>query len=331
MRDEAEDIDRAMGETEAMAARVLMRVQSILLDVFEDIEHLNAKRATALLKMDDQDVDVSQPHSTNDDDETAPAPEDAPPETTKPPTPADYEAAIAMLSDLRSRISNDVVPNEHLQALCAEIDVFRAQKHIPHVCPRTAEQQEATQWFPFSQPRPRIGVDPQGFPYEDWGHSPPSNSRFIRRLEKENLLLTPLSARRPRVFKKQCMVQFQHIPLSILTQMEIWHYEQGRCSDCIVRALKTFPPWVIDLVTNEALEDGNPVFRNGLKDELIEWDDATRRCRHLVFDHYRWIAIEELEERAYDSAADPLIVNGTRATPVPAYNRYHWIDGLRRP
>jgi hypothetical protein len=85
--------------------------------------------------------------------------------------------------------------------------------------------------------------------------------------------------------------------------------------------MRTFPLWVIGVDEPECLENGNLVFFSpeSTYDELIEWDEQRRSWRLYVLDHYRWIPVEELEERSSDHLADPNIVNGTCDEQLPTY------------
>ncbi|EIN04536.1 hypothetical protein PUNSTDRAFT_55547 [Punctularia strigosozonata HHB-11173 SS5] len=209
---------------------------------------------------------------------------------------------------------------------------------VPCTCRRTALQQGRIKDTTYVRPRPRIGVDVQGIAFEDWT----SNSTLLK---KEQLLrmrstssiyadVTPdadvfparIWPRCPRAPSTGFILQFRHIPPGVSDRLETWHIERGRCLTCIARAMRTFPPWIIKFTPfNVTIEDGDPVFMNDRQDELVEWDEERKRWRHLVFDHYRWLPVEELEERPSDRTADAQIVNGLYNTPVPdSYTVAYW-------
>ncbi|EIN04411.1 hypothetical protein PUNSTDRAFT_55464 [Punctularia strigosozonata HHB-11173 SS5] len=215
---------------------------------------------------------------------------------------------------------------------------------VPCTCRRTALQQERIKDTTYVRPRPRIGVDAQGLAFEDWTSHPPSRG-FERLPRKEQLLRMRLSSsmyhditndahvypvriwpRRPRSSSTGFILQFRHVPPVASDYMETWHVERGRCLTCIARAMRTFPLWIIKLDHfHGAIEDGNPVFTNRRQDELVEWDEGRKRWRHLVFDHYQWVPVEELEERPSDCTADARTINGLHDTPVPdSYTVAYW-------
>ncbi|EIN10207.1 hypothetical protein PUNSTDRAFT_142290 [Punctularia strigosozonata HHB-11173 SS5] len=226
--------------------------------------------------------------------------------------------------------------------------LYRAKLNAPPIlctCQPTASQQQSVGQTTFSRPRPRIGVDAQGYAFEDWTACPRPRRARRSLLLKEKMLATqlwtnvnseveddahvfpvPLCPRPPRMFSAQFMLQFRHIPSAVSDMLEHWHIERGRCLMCVARAMRTFPLWIISWnAFSRTVEDGNPVFANPGRDELVEWDEARKQWRHLVLDHWQWIPLEELEERPSDSGADPKIANGWSGHPVPnSCNVSYW-------
>ncbi|EIN06912.1 hypothetical protein PUNSTDRAFT_54248 [Punctularia strigosozonata HHB-11173 SS5] len=148
---------------------------------------------------------------------------------------------------------------------------------------------------------------------------------FNHSVETDVLVLpVPIRPRRPRVFAEQYRPQLQDIKKPIYSELEDWHRNYGRCMQCIIRAIRTFPTWIVEETDMDGYVDGNPVFVNILGDERVEWDETRRRWRLLVRDHYCWIPVQELETRPSDSAADPKIVNGTANTEVP-FDPWTWV------
>ncbi|EIN04416.1 hypothetical protein PUNSTDRAFT_138458 [Punctularia strigosozonata HHB-11173 SS5] len=203
------------------------------------------------------------------------------------------------------------------------------------ICRPTTLQRRHFEHTKYNYPRPRFGVDQQGAPFQDWSVVPRGKNRRRRRLAKEDIvanelfldqaapdenvcvLPAPRRPRRPRAFSTAFTLQFRHIPTCVLDTMELWHVQNGRCLSCIAMAMRTFPPWIVEAHSPERVEEGNPIYVNQDRDEMIEWDEARKRWRHLVLDHYRWTPVQDLEERPVDNAADPLIVNGSSGRPVP--------------
>jgi hypothetical protein len=192
-------------------------------------------------------------------------------------------------------------------------------------------------------PRPQIGVDEQGNSYDDWRDvtfefdnpyvDATAKEKAVMRLlnfhiidpteDDPDVVVLParVRPRRPRVFSRQFLLQFIHIPEDAFDILECWHMKYGRCLDCVMKAMRTFPPWVIDM-ESAGMENGNPVFVNTHEDELVEWDEEKSQWRHLILDHYRWVPVDMVEERPSDSAADPKIVNGTTEGRIPFYVPY---------
>lgn len=141
---------------------------------------------------------------------------------------------------------------------------------------------------------------------------------FFNDVESDVLVLpTPLCPRRPRIFAEQYKLQFHHIPQTVYQVLERWHLGYGRCLHCILRAMRTFPPWIVTVSTEERFNDGDPVFANNADDEVAEWDEVQRRWQHLVLDHYRWVPVHDLQQRPSDATANPKVLNGTIDTPIP--------------
>jgi hypothetical protein len=190
-------------------------------------------------------------------------------------------------------------------------------------------------------PRPHIGVDEQGNSFEDWKGLFFDNP-YVEAAAKEKALMrhlnlhiidpthddpdvivlpAPVRPRRPRVFSQQFLLQFRHIPENAFDAFERWHMQYGRCLDCVMKAMRTLPSWVSEM-RSLGMENGNPVFENSNRDELVEWDDVGNQWRHLILDHYRWVPAGAVEERPSDSAADPKIANGTTRGRIPIYVPY---------
>jgi hypothetical protein len=210
-----------------------------------------------------------------------------------------------------------------------------------HMCQRTDDQQYHVERSRVSLPRPHIGVDEQGNLFGDWEGLSFDNP-YVEAAAKEKAVMwhlnldiidpnnddpdtvvlpAPVRPRRPRVFSQQFLLQFRHIPENAFDVLECWHMQYGRCLDCIIKAMRTFPSWVSEM-TSAGMENGNPVFVNSNQDELVEWDEERNRWRHLILDHYRWVPVDEVEERPSDSTANPKIANGTTGGRVPVYVPY---------
>jgi hypothetical protein len=192
-----------------------------------------------------------------------------------------------------------------------------------------------------SLPRPQIGVDEQGNLFKDWKGLFIDNP-YVEAAAKEKALMrhlnlhiidptnddpdvavlpVPVRSRRPRVFSRQFLLQFSQVPQNAFDDLERWHMQYGRCLDCVMKAMRTFPSWVSEM-ESAGMENGNPVFENSNRDELIEWDEEKNRWRHLILDHYRWVSVEEVEERPSDSTANPKLANGTTRGRIPFYVPY---------
>jgi hypothetical protein len=261
----------------------------------------------------------------------------------------ELQAAAANDKDLKASEGSSVapIPGDHSYSASGLRDAAQPtppeESHgfapIRHTCPRTEYNRQWVAPTIFSSRRPRIGVDVNGIAYEDHSNCKPAlwpseytqKERIIalklaiRPPHDENLLghdgqriiPAPPCPRLPRIFSRQFRLQFLHIPEAVLRGFEDWHIKYGKCLDCIVRAMRSLPPWAIELYRVNAFENGNPVYLNGRQDELVEWDEDNRCWQHLVLDHHSWVRVEDLERREYDQLADPEVVNGTVNRPIP--------------
>ncbi|EIN04166.1 hypothetical protein PUNSTDRAFT_138891 [Punctularia strigosozonata HHB-11173 SS5] len=259
-------------------------------------------------------------------------------EPTKERRSQDVRTLISVLRRLQSGGDHSARPDysdEELRTVYVLFDDFRNNNSKCHDCRRSEDHQQRVNREIFLKPRPRVGVDVQGIPFHDWSACPPE-ARLQPRMTAEiclmsqtgllmqgnvdtDVLVFPAALRpRPsRVFSQQIKFQLQHIPESIYGVLQRWHLRSGRCFDCLVKAMQTFPPWIMEQRRTQGYEEGNPVFVNHLDNELAEWDEDRRRWRLRILDHYRWLDVEELDPRSNDSMANPEIVNGTEAMPIP--------------
>ncbi|EIN04189.1 hypothetical protein PUNSTDRAFT_138915 [Punctularia strigosozonata HHB-11173 SS5] len=331
---EANGVHELVTKTEQAIARASESVKNMV----HDVDMLDARR-TASSRANRTRQSTAVPIHSTPAHETASLPS-VPRSGTDAEKTSDLQAALVALIKARvdenkdtDKRSMDGVLRSVLDAL---IDADPRENTTCCTCRPTASQRRRIEETKFSKPRPRIGADAQGFPYDDrsaCSMSDPHPDRLTskeRNVEKMLALGRPdpfmdslpgLSVRprprAPRVFKQQFTVQFQHLPPGVLAEMERWHVELGRCGNCIMRAMRTFPPWIIEVEWPAVAEDGCPVYENRAKAEVAEWDEERRQWRHLILDHYRWIPVEELEERPSDSAADPEVVNGTAHASIP--------------
>ncbi|EIN09288.1 hypothetical protein PUNSTDRAFT_143780 [Punctularia strigosozonata HHB-11173 SS5] len=351
VRRKAKGVDQIVVKTEKAVARAMSSVRNVL----ANIAVMEAPRVETPPQSPVQQRKRRGKKGRakrNPQPEQPAPPRDDPTDVLLQDPSAELESIITLAKQIGARISSVLAasPTEDLRPLYAEFDALQTKHPIPHICPRTASQQKRADIArKFPHPRPRLGVDAQGIPFEDWGDRPrPRDNRDLRVVAalKERVLRNllpvplvphdrvdyagafivpaPIRPRRPRRHKKQFTVQFHHIPKSIFYVLEAWNIERGRCSDCFVRAVRFLPPWVLELHKQAGEEEGNPTFLNELQDEFAEWDEERRQWRHLVMDHYRWIPVEELEVRPRDDRVDPAIINGTVAALVPDVYKFRY-------
>ncbi|EIN06895.1 hypothetical protein PUNSTDRAFT_136714 [Punctularia strigosozonata HHB-11173 SS5] len=337
LRTAARDVWRIVAQTEVLIARASTSARRLLLDVI----HLDAREESPVEHDTHEDRSVhTEPPA--DQVDAVPLAHERRQTDTRTVTEEDLEAFIKTFQYIRSEISGKdekALSSKNMLALSTLCEDWVDENVTWHDCRCDAKQRGRAQVVSFSKPRPRVGVDQQGLPFHDWSACqlerwPP------RRLGKERIVMdeagilfndavvddvlvlpAPLRPRRPRVFADQYQPNLHDIRKTVYRVLEQWHRVYGQCMRCILRAARTFPPWMITVNDKDQYVDGDPVFINNVNDELAEWDETGRRWRHLVLDHYRWMPVEELEERASDSAANPEILNGTTDTEVPFQ---HW-------
>ncbi|EIN06918.1 hypothetical protein PUNSTDRAFT_136734 [Punctularia strigosozonata HHB-11173 SS5] len=335
MRGDADRVRRLVAETEDSLARMILLVRHVPVD----IERWDARHGDPPgVPLGHKDAAVQIDPSTEKED-SIPLEDDQGLDDTREVTTEELKAFVQSFRRIRSRVNEEAATafsREDVRAVTTLSEDWSEEHPALHDCRRSADQQARFDTHKILQPRPRIGVDEQGHPYNDWSACQPE-PRPRKRLQRERVVMSqlwmrfdhlvpetdvrlhpaPICPRQPRIFADQHQVRFSDVPQTVHYVLERWHRTYGRCCDCIVRAMRTFPPWIMK--THEADEsmDGNPVFTNNLDDELVEWDETRRRWRHLVLDHYRWIPVHDLEERTNDSTADPEILNGTTDVPVP--------------
>ncbi|EIN04555.1 hypothetical protein PUNSTDRAFT_138599 [Punctularia strigosozonata HHB-11173 SS5] len=340
MRCEAEDARRLVVETHEAITLATASVKNLV----QDIDTISVYRPTTSSHKEASRNDTANP-TPNHTGGDAPS-QDLRPGQSVNKEPLDIEAAIAAFKQTQLVGSTNICRSYSATDRRALVKALSALGIIDGcTCRPTPDQQRRINRTTtlFLRPRPRIGVDAQGVPFQDWSDYPiekDDNPNKIRWIKRESIIerhlyddnnnhninhsLEPtrpvaLYPRRRRTFAKQPEIQFRHIPPHILDTLEAWHLELGRCGDCIVRAMRSFPLWIVGVKSTlpEGYEYGAPIFVNAGKNEIIEWDDDIRSWRHSVLDNYRWIPAEELEVRPSDRAADPNIVNGTVKVPIP--------------
>ncbi|EIN04169.1 hypothetical protein PUNSTDRAFT_146657 [Punctularia strigosozonata HHB-11173 SS5] len=330
---EIESARRIISETDEDLSRVLAKARTFL----EDIEHLNVQREERLAVSDGSEIGCDSPALS---DGSVPRPH-ADASSDENPL-SNLKPVMDTLERIHHVVTSDILThsmNEDVRDLYNLYNDLSDEAPACHDCRRNDLQHQRLEAEWSRHPRPRMGVDAQGWHFEDWDACMPG-TRPLRRTLKESrmmdrlcipenrevssdVLVVParLEPRRPRVLARQFKFQFHHIPGGVYNALERWHIDYGRCLDCLVRAMRTFPSWIIEQSTDWGCENGNPVFMNNLADEVAEWDEDHRRWRHLILDHHRWIDAEDLEGRDTDSLADPKVVNGTIGKPIPFENR----------
>ncbi|EIN04562.1 hypothetical protein PUNSTDRAFT_138607 [Punctularia strigosozonata HHB-11173 SS5] len=341
LRCEAEDARRLVAETHEAISLAAASVKNLVQDInMISISHPTASSREEVSRSDTVSATIN--HTGGD------SPQDLRPEQSAIKQPPDIQTVVAALKPTQSVGSANTCGSysaSDRRALAKAL--LNLGVNDGCTCQPTPLQRRRIAKTTFLRPRPRVGVDSQGLPFRDWTEYPleedddPNEIKWLKRESiVENKLFDdtrsighaleptlPVSRRprRRRVFAKQPRTQFRNITPVVLDALEGWHVELGRCENCLIRAMRSLPLWVVAVKStrNEGFEYGSPVFVNAARNEMVEWDEDIRGWRHLVLDYYRWIPVEELEVRPSDSKANPNIVNGTRSVPLPLQA---WID-----
>ncbi|EIN06894.1 hypothetical protein PUNSTDRAFT_136713 [Punctularia strigosozonata HHB-11173 SS5] len=344
LRRDATDVWRIVAQTEELIVRAITSARVLL----SDVVHLDAREESSVEHGALEDRSV-QPELLRERLDTVSSIAVPPPADARKVTEEEFKTFIHWFRYIRSDISGNTAKafsRDDMRILSILCDKWSEENPAWHDC-RYSTKQRNPHYRLLPTPRPRIGVDQQGIGFYDCSACKNEEVTPLR-MGHERLLMSeigitinhsvmtdvlvlpaPICPRRPRVFDEQYQPQFHDIKKPIYREFESWHRNHGRCMQCIIRAIRTFPTWIIDIEATDidGYVDGNPIFVNIPGDELVEWDETSRRWRLLVRDHYRWIPVQELETRPSDSAADPKIVNGTANTEVP-FNPWTWV--LRR-
>ncbi|EIN06891.1 hypothetical protein PUNSTDRAFT_136710 [Punctularia strigosozonata HHB-11173 SS5] len=357
LRRDATDVWRIVARTEELIARAITSARGLLSDVI----HLGSREEPSVEHsvLEDRSVQpelyVTLFHCTSfaydarrsltERLDTMSSIAEPPPADARKVTEGEFKTFIHWFKYIRSDISGKTAKafsRDDMRTLSALCDKWSEENPAWHDCRCRAKQRNPSHFRSFPTPRPRIGVDQQGIGFHDCSackneEVPPlrmGNERLlmseigtmINHSVETDVLVLParLCPRRPRVFSEQYQPQFHDIKPPIYRELEYWHRNYGRCLQCIIRAIRTFPTWIVGEIDIDGYVDGNPVFVNILGDELVEWDETSRRWRLLVRDYYRWVPVQELETRPSDSAADPKVVNGTANTEVP-FDPWTWV------
>ncbi|EIN06914.1 hypothetical protein PUNSTDRAFT_145341 [Punctularia strigosozonata HHB-11173 SS5] len=340
LRRDATDVWRIVVQTEELIARASTSARCLLSDVM----HLDARCEESPVQRGAHEARSVQIESSTEKVDTVSSMDEQQPDDARKVAEGELKTLIASFKSVRSKISGNTAKafsSDDLRTLSTLCDDWGEENPAWHDCRCSAKQRNRTTAESFPKPRPRVGVDQQGLPFHDWSACP-HETWPPRRMGKERIVMgevgilfnrtvvtdalvlpAPLRPRRPRAFDEQYRPQFHDITRPIYRILERWHRVYGRCLQCILRAIRSFPTWMIEVDDTDGFVDGNPVFINLLNDELAEWDETSRRWRILVQDHYSWIPVQELETKPSDSAADPKVVNGTATTQVP-YNHWSW-------
>ncbi|EIN04554.1 hypothetical protein PUNSTDRAFT_146494 [Punctularia strigosozonata HHB-11173 SS5] len=339
MRCEAEDARRLVAETHETITLAAASVKNLV----QDIDMISAHRPTPTLRQEASRNNAVIPTPNYIDGDASPQDLRLPqPAIPKPPS---IKTGIAASRPTQTVGSTDTCGLYSATDSRALVKALSDRGNIGGcTCRPTLVQRRRIDKTKFLRPKVRIGIDAHGVPFRDWDERPleeeddddDDDAGEIRWHKRESIVISKLydhdrgyvleptlpvsrRPRRRRVFAKQFRTQSRHITPVVFDALEGWHVEMGRCENCLIRAMRSLPLWVVGVKSthHEGFEDGSPVFVNAARDEMVEWDADIRGWRHLILDYYRWIPVEELEVRPSDSEANPNIVNGTRSVPLP--------------
>ncbi|EIN06916.1 hypothetical protein PUNSTDRAFT_54252, partial [Punctularia strigosozonata HHB-11173 SS5] len=282
MRGDADHVRRLVAEMED----ALLRTIPLVRDVLVDIERRDARRGETLEELLGYKDAAVQIDPSAEKEHSMPFVGGRRPDETRKVKREELKAFIESFQHIYAEISGEATmtyPREDLRAVTTLCQKWSEVNPSLHDCGRSVDQQARYDSDKVLRPRPRIGADEQGYPYHDWSACQPETWPFTW-LQRERLVMqqlgmrfdniaidadirllpAPLCPRRPRVFARQHEIQFSDIPQTIHSALERWYRIYGRCSECIVRAMRTFPPWIIKVFKEDELVDGNPVFANTL-------------------------------------------------------------------